>query len=162
MPRCTVQCLFKSNVARTCNQLFCRGDFTVVHSRCWKFLKYVHNLFTRHLWLLSPAGLRLEISGESDKKKMNFIFNYHQKKFLTEKRSACVDVKTEQRVEKFRANQIATVSEARRGQIWELICLAWKLTEWACTRNFPPLRAEGKGSANCRCTQLIPIPTAVF
>jgi hypothetical protein len=31
------------------------------------------------------SGLRLEISCESDKKKMNFIFNYDQKIFLTEK-----------------------------------------------------------------------------
>jgi len=37
------------------------------------------------LWLPSPAGLRLEISCESDKKKMNFIFNYIQKISLTEK-----------------------------------------------------------------------------
>jgi len=37
------------------------------------------------LWLPSPAGLRLEISCESDKKKMNFIFDYDQKIFLTGK-----------------------------------------------------------------------------
>jgi len=37
------------------------------------------------LWLPSPAGLRLEISCESDKKKMNFIFNYIKKISLTEK-----------------------------------------------------------------------------
>jgi hypothetical protein len=37
------------------------------------------------LWSSSPAGLRLEISCESDKKKMNFIFNYDQKIFLTGK-----------------------------------------------------------------------------
>jgi len=41
------------------------------------------------LWLPSPAGLRLEISCESDKKKMNFIFNYDQKIFLTEKMCGC-------------------------------------------------------------------------
>jgi len=35
--------------------------------------------------LFSPAGLRVEISCESDKKKMNFIFNYAKKIFLTEK-----------------------------------------------------------------------------
>jgi len=35
--------------------------------------------------LFSPAGLRVEISCESDKKKMNFIFNYDKKIFLTEK-----------------------------------------------------------------------------
>jgi hypothetical protein len=37
------------------------------------------------LWLPSPAGLRLEISCESDKKKMNFIFDFDKKIFLTKK-----------------------------------------------------------------------------
>jgi hypothetical protein len=42
------------------------------------------------LWSSSPAGLRVEISCESDKKKMNFIFNYDKKIFLTEKmKRAC-------------------------------------------------------------------------
>src|SRR6516164_4515836 len=81
--------------ARASNQLFCREGFVVVHPRCWKFLEYVHNLFTRPLWLLSPAGLRLEITCESDKKKMNLIFNYAKKNFLTEKRSTRVDMKME-------------------------------------------------------------------
>jgi hypothetical protein len=55
-----------------------------------EILKHVHNLFTRPLWLPSPAGLRLEITCESDKKKMNFIFNYAKKIFLTEKmKRAC-------------------------------------------------------------------------
>ena len=37
------------------------------------------------LRLLSPAGLRLEISRETDKKKINFIFNCSEKIFLTKK-----------------------------------------------------------------------------
>jgi hypothetical protein len=42
------------------------------------------------MWLPSPAGLRLEISCESDKKKMNFIFNCEEKIFLTKKlKRAC-------------------------------------------------------------------------
>ena len=70
--------------------------FAVVHSCCRKFLKHVHNLFTHALWLPSPAGLRLEISCESDKKKMNFIFNYDKKIFLTEKmKHACRSRKQE-------------------------------------------------------------------
>jgi len=67
------------------NQSFSRGAFAVVHSCCRKFFKHVHNLFTHALWLPSPAGLRLEISCESDKKKMNFIFNYRKKILLTGK-----------------------------------------------------------------------------
>ncbi len=67
------------------NQSFCHGPYRVVHSRCWKFLRNVHNLFTYALWLPSPAGLRLEISCEIDKKKMNFIFNGGEKIFLTKK-----------------------------------------------------------------------------
>jgi hypothetical protein len=71
------------------------------------FLKHVHNLFTRALWLPSPAGLRLEISRESDKKKMNFIFNYDKKIFLTEKmKCACRRETKKQCVEKIsRANR---------------------------------------------------------
>jgi len=41
----------------------------------------IHTRFVAAL----ASGLRLEISCESDKKKMNFIFNYDQKIFLTEK-----------------------------------------------------------------------------
>jgi hypothetical protein len=38
----------------------------------------IHTRFVAAL----ASGLRLEISYESDKKKMNFIFNYYQKNFL--------------------------------------------------------------------------------
>ena len=80
-----MQCTFTTTLVRIRNQSFCRGVFPVVHSCCREFLKHVHNLFTYALWLPSPAGLRLEIRCESDKKKMNFIFDYDQKIFLTEK-----------------------------------------------------------------------------
>ena len=40
----------------------------------------IHTRFVAAL----ASGLRLEISYESDKKKMNFIFNYDKKIFLTE------------------------------------------------------------------------------
>jgi len=65
------------------------------------FFKHVHNLFTRALWLPSPVGLRLEISCESDKKKMNLIFNYAKKIFLTGKmKRACGRENKKQCVEK--------------------------------------------------------------
>ena|SRR5437762_383075 len=85
MPECDVQCAFTTTLSRMRNQSFSRGAFAVVHSCCRKFFKHVHNLFTHALWLPSPAGLRLEISCESDKKKMNFIFNYRKKILLTGK-----------------------------------------------------------------------------
>ena len=70
------------------------------------FFKHVHNLFTRALWLPSPAGLRLEISCESDKKKMNLIFDYDNKFSLTEKmKHACRRKKKKRCVKKFRARQ---------------------------------------------------------
>jgi hypothetical protein len=55
----------------------------------------------------SPAGLRLEISCESDKKKMNFIFDYDKKIFLTGKmKHACRRETKKQCVEKIsRANR---------------------------------------------------------
>jgi len=67
------------------NQSFYGEAFRIVHSRCWEVLRNVHNLFTCALWLPSPAGLRLEISLETDKKKMNFIFCGDEKFFLTRK-----------------------------------------------------------------------------
>jgi len=55
------------------------------------------------------SGLRLEISCESDKKKMNFIFNYDKKILLTEKmKCACSRETRKQCVEK------NFVSEPRR------------------------------------------------
>jgi len=44
----------------------------------------------------SPAGLRLEIGFEIDKKKMNFIFHRGKKNFLTKKWNAPVRGKTEE------------------------------------------------------------------
>src|SRR5215813_15385318 len=85
MPRVVVRCVFTTTLARTHNQSFWRVVFAVVHSCRRKFLKHVHNLFTHALWPSSPAGLRVEISCESDKKKMNFIFNFDKKIFLTVK-----------------------------------------------------------------------------
>jgi hypothetical protein len=73
MPQKVVPCMFTAKLARTCTQVFCREVFRVVHFRYREFLKHVHNLFTHALRLSSPAGLRLEISCESDKKKMNLI-----------------------------------------------------------------------------------------
>ena len=103
MPRGVVQRMFTTKLARSSNQSFCRGVFPVVHSCCRKFLKHVHNLFTHALWLPSPAGLRLEISCESDKKKMNFIFDYDKKIFLTGKmKHACRRKTKKQCVRKFR------------------------------------------------------------
>ena len=90
MPPVVVRCVFITTRARTRDQSFWRGAFAVVRSCCWNFLKHVHNLFTHALWSSSPVGLRLEISCESDKKKMNLIFNFDQKIFLTEKmKRAC-------------------------------------------------------------------------
>jgi hypothetical protein len=112
MPRAVAQRMFTTTLVRTRNQSFWQGAFAVVHSCCRKFLKHVHNLFTRPLWLPSPAGLRLEISCESDKKKMNFIFDYDQKIFLTGKmKHACRRENKKQCVENF-CDAAATDSES--------------------------------------------------
>src|SRR6266446_4304803 len=127
------------------------------------FLKHVHNLFTHALWLPSPAGLRLEISCESDKKKMNLNFDCDQKIFLTGKmKHACRRENRNSGSKNFRATQTATIRN-RRGEQSSLLIPAYpELTELACARNFSPLRAEGKRSASCRCRQPIPIPLGVF
>ena len=106
--------MFIAKLARTANQLFCRGVLAVLHSRRWKFLKHVHNLFTHVLWSSSPAGLRLEISRKSDKKKMNLIFNCVRKIFLTGKmKRACRNKNRNSVLRKPGANQIARIRHPR-------------------------------------------------
>ncbi len=101
MHRGVAQRMFTTKLARSSNQSVCRGVFPIVHSCRRKFFKHVHNLFTHALWLSSPAGLRLEISCESDKKKMNFIFDYDKKIFLTGKmKHACRRENKKQWIEK--------------------------------------------------------------
>src|SRR5882724_7230168 len=116
------------------------------------FLKHVHNLFTRALWLPSPVGLRLEITCESDKKKMNLIFNYDKKFPLTEKmKHACRCKKKKRCVKKFRARQPRRIRISATNRLRCYSAAHPELTEFVCARNFPPLRAERKRSANCRC-----------
>jgi hypothetical protein len=65
-----------------------REALRLVHSRRQKFLRNVHNLFTRALVSSSPAGLRLEIAFKIDKKKnekKEFYFSSRTKIFLTGK-----------------------------------------------------------------------------
>src|SRR5215217_923280 len=107
------------------------------------FLKHVHNLFTRALWLPSPAGLRLEISCESDKKKMNLIFNYDKKFPLTEKVKHACRRKRNNGVWKIFARRnrddcgIAATNRPRcRSSAHP------ELTVLTCAGNFSPLRAR--------------------
>src|SRR5512132_2567552 len=124
MPRVVAQRMFTTTLARTRNQSFWQGAFAVVHSCCRKFLKHVHNLFTHALWLPSPAGLRLEISFKSDKKKMNLIFDFDQKIFLTGKRSTRVVAKTRNSVLKTFVSQSRRIRNRRNGQTSLLISCA--------------------------------------
>jgi len=116
MPRVVVQCMLTTALARIRKQSFWRGAFAVVHSCRRKFFKHVHNLFTHALWSSSPAGLRLEISCETDKKKMNFIFNFGKKIFLTGKRSALVVAKTKNSLLKNFVNQPRRIRNRRDEQ----------------------------------------------
>jgi hypothetical protein len=75
------------------------------------------------LWLLSPAGLRLEISCETHKKKMNLIFDFDKKIFLTGKMSTRVGVKTEQCVEKNSRNPNRYHSKSPRQTDFVADCL---------------------------------------
>src|SRR3954465_9486629 len=81
------------NLARICIPSMDRAAFYVVHSYNWKFLGSVHNLFTCALLPPSPAGLRVEITCETDKKKINFIFNCSEKISLTKKSEARVPLR---------------------------------------------------------------------
>jgi len=109
------------------------------------FLKHVHNLFTRALWLPSPAGLRLEISCESDKKKMNLIFDYDKKFSLTEKmKHACRRKKKKRCVKKFRARQARRIRN-RRGEESSLLipCLS-RVDRIGLCAQFPASPSRGQ------------------
>ena len=146
MPRGVVQCMFTTKLARNSNQWFYRGVFPVVHSCCWKFLKHVHNLFTHALWLLSPAGLRLEISCETHKKKMNLIFNYDQKIFLTGKMSTRVGAKTRNKcAERISRQPIRDGFENRRDeQTSPLIVCASRVDRISLCAQFPASASGGQ------------------
>jgi hypothetical protein len=137
MPRGAVPCMFTTKLVRSSNQSFCRGVFPVVHSYCRKFLKHVHNLFTHALWLPSPAGLRLEISCESDKKKMNFIFDYDQKNSLTGKmKHACRRKTKKQCAQKFR-ERARGIRNHRNEQTSLLIACASRVDRIRLCAQFP-------------------------
>jgi hypothetical protein len=145
MARCFVKGLFTSNPARMRNRSFYRGVFRVVHSRCLKFLRNVHNLFTCDIWLPSPAGLRLEISCESDKKKMNFIFDYDKKIFLTGKmKHPCRRENRNSVSEKFRASQTATIRNRRGEQISVLIACPSRVDRIGLCAQFPASPSRGQ------------------
>ena len=138
MPRGFVQRMFTTKLAHSSNQSFGRGVFPVVHSCCRKFLKHVHNLFTHASWLPSPVGLRLEISCESDKKKMNLIFNYDNKNFLTGKmKCACRCENKNSVLKKIRATQTATIQSRRGEQTSSLIACASRVDRIGLCAQFP-------------------------
>ena len=109
------------------------------------FFKHVHNLFTRALWLPSPAGLRLEISCESDKKKMNLIFDYDKKFSLTEKmKHACRRKKKKRCVKKFRARQPRRIRNRRDEETSLLIVCASRVDRLNLCGQFPASASGGQ------------------
>ncbi len=119
--------------------------FPVVHCRYRMFLKHVHNLFTRALWLPSPAGLRLEISCESDKKKMNLIFDYDKKFPLTEKVKHASWRKRKKRcVRKSRARQPRRIRDRRDEETSLLIVCAPRVDRLNLCGQFPASASWGQ------------------
>jgi hypothetical protein len=145
MPPVVAQCTFTTTLARTRNQLFGRGAFAAVHSCCRKFFKHVHNLFTHALWLPSPVGLRLEISCESDKKKMNLIFDCDKKFSLTEKmKHACRRKKKKRCVKKFRARQPRLIRNRCDEETSLLIVCASRVDRLSLCGQFPASASGGQ------------------
>src|SRR5262245_38050560 len=145
MPQRLPQPIFTTKLAPTHNQSFYGGAFAVVHSCCRKFLKHVHNLFTYALWLSSPAGLRLEISCESDKKKMNLIFDYDKKIFLTGKmKRACRRENRKSVSKKLPATQIATIRNRRGKQTSLLMVCASRVDRIGLCAQFPASASAGQ------------------
>jgi len=109
------------------------------------FLKHVHNLFTRVLWLPSPAGLRLEISYESDKKKMNLNFDCDKKIFLTGKmKHACRRENRNSVSKNFRATQTATIRNRRGEQSSLLIPCLSRVDRIGLCAQFPASASRGE------------------
>jgi len=109
------------------------------------FLKHVHNLFTRAFWLPSPVGLRLEISCESDKKKMNLIFDYDKKFPLTEKMKHTSRGKRKKRcVKKFRARQSQRIRNRRDEETSLLIVCAPRVDRLNLCGQFPASASGGQ------------------
>jgi hypothetical protein len=129
MPRESMRSIFVVTRTRSRIQSFCRGVFPVARSRCRKILKHVHNLFTRIFWSSSPAGLRLEITCETDKKKMNLIFNYDKKIFLTGK-EARVSASNEKQDRKFREfYMLQSLVTGRSEQSWLFMLFASRVDQ---------------------------------
>jgi hypothetical protein len=109
------------------------------------FFKHVHNLFTRALWLPSPVGLRLEISCESDKKKMNLIFDYDKKFPLTEKMKHAFRGKRKKRcVKKSRASQSRRIRNRRDEETSLLIVCAPRVDRLNLCGQFPASASGGQ------------------
>jgi hypothetical protein len=101
--------------------------------------------------------LRVEISCETDKKKINFIFNYSHKIFLTKKmRRACADGKrTNTRCEKIfvRADPH---SQSQHEVSWAADPVQHlRVDRTGLCAQFPASASGRKCSVNCRCSELI-------
>jgi len=81
--------------------------------------------------------LRLEISHESDKKKMNLIFNFDKKIFLTEKMNGARRCERKKIVEKPGASQIAAIRHRCRGHISLPIVCEWRVDRIGLCAKFP-------------------------
>ena len=107
------------------------------------------NMFTTYSHALcgcpSPAGLRLEISCESDKKKMNLNFDCDKKNFLTGKmKHVCRRENRNSVSKKFRATQTATIRN-RRGEESSLLipCLS-RVDRIGLCAQFPASPSRGQ------------------
>jgi len=88
--------------------------------------------------------LRLEISCDSDKKKMNLIFNFDKKILLTGKTSTRVGLKTKTDVEKFRASQSAIIPNPCDDQTSVLIPRACPVDRIGLCTQFPASASRGQ------------------
>jgi hypothetical protein len=88
--------------------------------------------------------LRLEISCEIDKKKMNFIFDYDKKKFLTAKRTTRVGGKTETVCQKFPQPNPRRIRNRRAKYIFLLIGRASRVDRIGLCAQFPASASGGQ------------------
>src|SRR5262249_41032083 len=119
-------------------------------------------IHTRFVVVLA-SGLEIRNQLRKRQEKNEFNFQLLQKNSLDGKlKRACRRQKEKQFVGKFSwaSSDGFGIAATNRIRCW--LAAHPELTELVCARNFSPLRAERKRSANCRCRQPIPIPPGVF
>jgi hypothetical protein len=109
------------------------------------------------------SGLETRNQSRKRQEKNEFYFQLRQKNFLDGKKKRAFRPENRSGVsKKFRAGQTATIPDLRGKQMLALIPHAPRVDRIGLCGQFLASARGAKPSANCRCSQSIPIPTGAF